>query len=169
MSVKYALVKLEGTTRQYCFWTILTDLDRGSKVLVDTANGMLLGEFIKYTTEPRTVEHANRWVFKAVDRKTLRRYLQAELEECGIDYNQPVRQNRYSEAKKMVEESRDRDAIERLIESSQSTEAVEYWRKINSRQASQVCHSVWGGDVVGSNPTRETNYARYPTRRPDGI
>lgn len=116
--LKFALVKLEGTTRQYCFWTILDDLGKGDNILVETKKGLVLGEFIRYTDLQVTQNKANRWVYTAVSRAKLHNNLRIELEESGIDFSNPVKtenEKAFEEAKKWVEDSRDEDAIMRIM------------------------------------------------------
>lgn len=123
--IKYALVEFRSTNTLYCYYTHEEDLDLGQEALVDTVNGLSVAKFRGYTTNKNRTSKANKWILQVLDSARIKTNLETELEEDGIKMSTPFeKKERYDNAKKMVENSRDVEAFKRVLDMGMFAEVL---------------------------------------------
>ena len=65
-------IKFDNNDKEYCFFTKMSDLKNGDKVVVDTVNGLLIVTFIRYLTNKdenieRLMNRTYKWILTKID------------------------------------------------------------------------------------------------------
>ena len=65
-------IKFDNNDKEYCFFTKMSDLKNGDKVVVDTVNGLFIVTFIRYLTNKdenieRLMNRTYKWILTKID------------------------------------------------------------------------------------------------------
>ena len=65
-------VKFDNSDKEYCFFTKMSDLKNGDKVVVDTINGLVIVTFTRYLTSKdnninKVMKQTYKWILFKID------------------------------------------------------------------------------------------------------